>query len=185
QKATRKNTKYKAWRIDSVTYRVPNEDVFSIVNTIDKMAQKRALIAAVLIGANASEFFTQDVEDLPDFQHELGQGSTVQSVSDDIVEGEFEETTRQSTQTRGRANGGNATTPHRTQPTIVQGGSSGSSNDNYKKIQNRRAKVIQHFNGQHDATAVMAIVKGLGIDEANTESADIIKQVEAKLAQAS
>lgn len=46
---------------------VPNDDVFSLVNTIDKMAQKRALIAATLIGANASEFFTQDVEDLPGF----------------------------------------------------------------------------------------------------------------------
>lgn len=52
---------------------VPNDDIFSLVNTIDKMAQKRALIAATLIGANASEFFTQDVEDLPGF----GNGSVV------------------------------------------------------------------------------------------------------------
>ena len=48
-------------------YRVPNDEVFNLVNTIQKMACKRALIAAVLIGANASEFFTQDVEDLRDF----------------------------------------------------------------------------------------------------------------------
>jgi hypothetical protein len=41
----------------------PNEDVFSLINTVSKMAQKRALVAATLIGANASEFFTQDVED--------------------------------------------------------------------------------------------------------------------------
>jgi hypothetical protein len=46
---------------------VPNDDVFSLVNTIDKMAQKRALISAVLIGANASEHFTQDIEDLPGY----------------------------------------------------------------------------------------------------------------------
>lgn len=46
---------------------VANDDIYSIVNTIDKMAQKRALIAAVLIGANASEFFTQDLEDMPGF----------------------------------------------------------------------------------------------------------------------
>lgn len=38
--------------------------MYDAVNTIQKMAQKRALIAAVLIAANASEFFTQDVEDL-------------------------------------------------------------------------------------------------------------------------
>lgn len=43
--------------------RVPNPDVADLDNTILKMAQKRALIAAVLIGVNASEFFTQDVED--------------------------------------------------------------------------------------------------------------------------
>src|SRR5436305_40562 len=35
------------------------------VNTIQKMAQKRSLVAAVLIAVNASEFFTQDVEDMP------------------------------------------------------------------------------------------------------------------------
>lgn len=50
-----------------VTGQVANDDIYSIVNTIDKMAQKRALIAAVLIGANASEFFTQDIEDMPGF----------------------------------------------------------------------------------------------------------------------
>jgi hypothetical protein len=34
-----------------------------VVNTIQKMAQKRALVAATLIATSASEFFTQDVED--------------------------------------------------------------------------------------------------------------------------
>lgn len=47
------------------TGRVPNPDIADQVNTLQKMAQKRALIAAVLIGVNASEFFTQDVEDIP------------------------------------------------------------------------------------------------------------------------
>lgn len=49
-------------------YVVRNPDPADIVNTIDKMAQKRALIAATLIAVNASEFFTQDVEDM-DFGH--------------------------------------------------------------------------------------------------------------------
>lgn len=44
---------------------IPNEDPHDLVNTIDKMAQKRALVAATLIAVNASEFFTQDVEDMP------------------------------------------------------------------------------------------------------------------------
>jgi hypothetical protein len=55
------------WEIDATTYRVPNPDIYSIVNTLDKMAQKRALIAAVLIGTAASRFFSQDLDDLPDF----------------------------------------------------------------------------------------------------------------------
>lgn len=44
--------------------RVLNPDVADQANTLLKMAQKRALIAATLIGVNASEFFTQDVEDM-------------------------------------------------------------------------------------------------------------------------
>lgn len=42
----------------------PNPDIFDQINTIDKMAQKRALIAATLVATNASEFFTQDIEDM-------------------------------------------------------------------------------------------------------------------------
>ena len=45
---------------------VKNDNPADIVNTIDKMAQKRALIAATLIAVNASEFFTQDLEDYTD-----------------------------------------------------------------------------------------------------------------------
>jgi hypothetical protein len=54
-----------AWEIDldSALYRIPNPDVADVVNTIQKMAQKRALVAATLIATSASEFFTQDVED--------------------------------------------------------------------------------------------------------------------------
>lgn len=46
--------------------KVKNPDIFDQVNTIDKMAQKRALIAAVLIATNASDYFTQDIEDFVD-----------------------------------------------------------------------------------------------------------------------
>jgi hypothetical protein len=43
--------------------RVFNPDIADQVNTIQKMAAKRALVAACLLAVNASEFFTQDVED--------------------------------------------------------------------------------------------------------------------------
>jgi hypothetical protein len=49
--------------IETIEYRIPNPDIFSLVNTILKMAQKRALVAATLIACDASEFFTQDLED--------------------------------------------------------------------------------------------------------------------------
>ena len=64
KKATSKGKQYDAWEIDMAMYRVPNEDIFSQVNTILKMAEKRALVAATLVTVNASEFFTQDLEDL-------------------------------------------------------------------------------------------------------------------------
>jgi hypothetical protein len=44
-------------------YRVPNEDPWSQVNTILKMAKKRALVDAVLSATRSSGLFTQDLED--------------------------------------------------------------------------------------------------------------------------
>ncbi len=46
------------------TGRVFNPDIADQVNTIQKMAQKRSLVGSVLLAVNASEFFTQDVDDL-------------------------------------------------------------------------------------------------------------------------
>ena len=48
---------------DQKTGRVANPDIADQINTIQKMAQKRALVAAVLIATGASEFYTQDIED--------------------------------------------------------------------------------------------------------------------------
>lgn len=45
------------------TGNIPNPDICDLTNTILKMAEKRALVAATLIAVNASEFFTQDLED--------------------------------------------------------------------------------------------------------------------------
>lgn len=50
--------------------RIPNPDICDQVNTLQKMSQKRALIAAVLLAVNASEFFTQDMEDFVDVPFE-------------------------------------------------------------------------------------------------------------------
>jgi len=47
------------------TERVANEDLADQYNTVLKMANKRALVAAVLNVTAASDIFTQDLEDLP------------------------------------------------------------------------------------------------------------------------
>ncbi len=44
--------------------RQQNKDIFSLKNTIIKMAQKRAFVGAMLLATGASEFFTQDLEDM-------------------------------------------------------------------------------------------------------------------------
>jgi hypothetical protein len=47
-------------------YRLDNEDIYSQVNTILKMAKKRALVDAALSAGRLSDVFTQDIEDMPD-----------------------------------------------------------------------------------------------------------------------
>lgn len=46
------------------TGRKPNPEIFDQVNTMLKMAQKRAHVAATINATSASEFFTQDLEDV-------------------------------------------------------------------------------------------------------------------------
>ena len=76
EKFTRRG-KSVAWEIDvdTVLYRIPNPDGADVVNTIQKMAQKRALVAATLIATSASEFFTQDIEDNDPYGRTIDTGS--------------------------------------------------------------------------------------------------------------
>lgn len=55
-----------AWELDETVtvYRILNPDVVGVKNTIMKMAQKRAFVGAILLATGASEFFTQDIEDM-------------------------------------------------------------------------------------------------------------------------
>lgn len=69
QRAKKTGGTMEAWEIDSTMYRIPNPDVADVVNTCQKMAQKRALVAAVLVVTNCSDAFTQDVEDFSDHEH--------------------------------------------------------------------------------------------------------------------
>lgn len=63
---------------DGIQYRIENDDIFSLPNTILKMAKKRALIDAVLSATRSSGIFTQDVEDVgfaPDDETDAGDES--------------------------------------------------------------------------------------------------------------
>lgn len=59
------------------TYRIENDAIYDQVNTILKMAKKRALVDAALSVGRLSELFTQDLEDIKDNQ--------------EAIEGEFRE----------------------------------------------------------------------------------------------
>lgn len=45
---------------------IKNPDIADIVNTLQKMGQKRSFVAAVLLAVNGSEYFNQDIEDFID-----------------------------------------------------------------------------------------------------------------------
>lgn len=63
--------------------RVANPDIADLYNTVLKMADKRALIAAVLNGTAASDVFTQDVEDMPSGAAGAGTSPTAPSGAGD------------------------------------------------------------------------------------------------------
>lgn len=50
--------------VNQLEGQVENPDIYDLGNTILKMADKRALVATTLLAVNASEFFTQDLEDM-------------------------------------------------------------------------------------------------------------------------
>ena len=75
---TSKGKEMDAFEMDATVYAVPNSDPAEQVNTILKMADKRALVAATLIATGLSEYFTQDIEDY--------------TTTNDVIEGEIKST---------------------------------------------------------------------------------------------
>lgn len=63
EKKTRKSKKPPHREYD--VYKVRNAEPYDLVNTLQKMAQKRAMVGAILIATAQSGRFTQDVEDMP------------------------------------------------------------------------------------------------------------------------
>lgn len=55
--------------------KVENDDIYTLVNTILKMAKKRALVDGAIALARCSDIFTQDVEDFEDGEHASRDGA--------------------------------------------------------------------------------------------------------------
>src|SRR3982751_2528882 len=79
QKAKKDGTSSPAYEMNATFYRVPNAEFADIINTVQKIAQKRAYVAATLSATNASDYFTQDLEDYIDVE-----ATTPEVVSIDI-----------------------------------------------------------------------------------------------------
>lgn len=65
EKTSKTGKPYTVWNVGGVAYRIPNPDVADVVNTLQKMACKRAYVMAVISVTRSSGIFTQDLEDLP------------------------------------------------------------------------------------------------------------------------
>jgi len=60
---TKGGKELEGYEMDGTVYAIPNSDPAEQANTILKMADKRALVAATLIATGLSDYFTQDIED--------------------------------------------------------------------------------------------------------------------------
>lgn len=79
------------YEIDMTEYRIPNDAVYDQINTICKIAQKRALASAIKGATNSSELFNIDLEDLVD--HVVSRRAAPVTIAQDFVEGEAVEVT--------------------------------------------------------------------------------------------
>lgn len=85
------NSKEKKYRYrwegsDNNRKQVENTEPYDQINTLHKMAQKRAYVGATLIAVNASEFFTQDLEEIEVERQEPQRRSWVETFFATAVE---------------------------------------------------------------------------------------------------
>jgi hypothetical protein len=65
-----------------VMYQIPNDKIFDQVNTLEKMACKRALVMAVIGATRSAGIFTQDMEDQQEAPDALGGMGKVEDVEE-------------------------------------------------------------------------------------------------------
>lgn len=69
RKSKKKGSDYPVYQYTVTTYQVPNEDICSLVNNIQKMGKKRAYVDAVISATRSSGILTQDMEDSAQQEH--------------------------------------------------------------------------------------------------------------------
>lgn len=74
------------WQIVEMGEKVEHDNPADYYNTVLKMAKKRAHVDAMLTATAASDIFTQDVEDLPDFEPNPEESKTETTVGKPVVE---------------------------------------------------------------------------------------------------
>ncbi len=65
---------------NSMESKYKSRPMVDMLNTLSKMAQKRAFVGAVIMATGASDFFTQDLEDMPDMNLSYDSQPTVKDV---------------------------------------------------------------------------------------------------------
>lgn len=73
-------------------YRAPNDEIYTLVNTLQKMAVKRAYVSATLRATGAHRLFTQDLEDMATGDIVNGEAREVEASPEDDAPAEPERT---------------------------------------------------------------------------------------------
>ena len=120
-------------------YRVDNDDIFTQVNTLIKMAKKRALVDAALSAGRLSNVFTQDIEDIQEGLK--AQPEAVQEEVSDKTQGE-------------------STSPVEASQPEPSESQHESSTPTGKKVQNiteLKGLLMKHKIGTHEAKEILSI----------------------------
>jgi hypothetical protein len=66
QRTSRNGKPYTQWRLVDVVHFVPNQEIADCVNTLEKMAAKRALVSATIAVTRSADLFVPDMDDVAD-----------------------------------------------------------------------------------------------------------------------
>ena len=156
---------------------VENPEIYDTVNTVQKMAQKRALVAAVLITTGASEFFTQDVEDLQVVNVEYAPASAVVQQEAKAAPAQAAPQVRHADVTREVAQAAGVQ-PQQSQGNPVNAEALKRVRDMAARVQKygeaRVEEILGTYDWQNDMTAAAAVyadLKQFGLDQAALEAA--------------